>query len=288
MSGGCASAAGGGATASGHAVRLGCQAAQQARFPGERDGGERDRGTCGVSLTIRVGEGGVVGVVGGWDDQGGWTGLGLSLDSRSRPGPGEEWLSDCVVVCVVLRCWRTVRGWRAGRSAQKRPWRARWCSPPAWSATPRASQTPPTADRYIETSSSSSAAACSSSTPAAAAGASSSSSSSLVLCLPPLPCLSLLTRACVSCQILTLTVPMVGNYGVPDPKALDALGLPKAFESYKIHASGLVVQVQMNGDPLEGVMLPMYRDRDQGYTGPCLGGSSSTCGEGWARDGMTD
>jgi len=43
-------------------------------------------------------------------------------------------------------------------------------------------------------------------------------------------------------QILTLTTPMVGNYGVPDPKVLDELGLPKAFESYKIHAAGLVVQ----------------------------------------------
>lgn len=35
---------------------------------------------------------------------------------------------------------------------------------------------------------------------------------------------------------------MVGNYGVPNPERLDDLGLPKGFESYKIHAAGLVVQ----------------------------------------------
>lgn len=43
-------------------------------------------------------------------------------------------------------------------------------------------------------------------------------------------------------QILTLTTPMVGNYGVPNPDRLDKHGLPKGFESYKIHAAGLVVQ----------------------------------------------
>ena len=35
---------------------------------------------------------------------------------------------------------------------------------------------------------------------------------------------------------------MVGNYGVPNPATLDEMGLPKGFESYKIHAAGLVVQ----------------------------------------------
>jgi len=43
-------------------------------------------------------------------------------------------------------------------------------------------------------------------------------------------------------QILTLTTPMVGNYGVPDPKTLDEYGLPKYFESDKIHVNGLIVQ----------------------------------------------
>lgn len=35
---------------------------------------------------------------------------------------------------------------------------------------------------------------------------------------------------------------MVGNYGVPDRTKLDKFGLPAMFESYKIHASGLIVQ----------------------------------------------
>ncbi|KAL3826405.1 hypothetical protein ACHAXA_008613 [Cyclostephanos tholiformis] len=43
-------------------------------------------------------------------------------------------------------------------------------------------------------------------------------------------------------QIITLTTPMVGNYGVPDRKKIDKFGLPAHFESYKIHASGLIVQ----------------------------------------------
>ena len=43
-------------------------------------------------------------------------------------------------------------------------------------------------------------------------------------------------------QILTLTQPMIGNYGVPDRTVKDEYGLPKFFESYKIHATGLLVQ----------------------------------------------
>ena len=43
-------------------------------------------------------------------------------------------------------------------------------------------------------------------------------------------------------QILTLTTPMVGNYGVPDRKKLDDCGLPAFFESSKIHVAGLLVQ----------------------------------------------
>lgn len=35
---------------------------------------------------------------------------------------------------------------------------------------------------------------------------------------------------------------MVGNYGVPNPDRMDKHGLPKGFESWKIHAAGLVVQ----------------------------------------------
>lgn len=43
-------------------------------------------------------------------------------------------------------------------------------------------------------------------------------------------------------QILTLTTPMVGNYGAPCRKAIDEFGLAKNFESNKIHAEGLIVQ----------------------------------------------
>jgi carbamoyl-phosphate synthase (ammonia) len=43
-------------------------------------------------------------------------------------------------------------------------------------------------------------------------------------------------------QILTLTSPMVGNYGVPRRDVYDDHGLPKGFEGSKIHASGLLCQ----------------------------------------------
>ncbi|MBA4718750.1 MAG: glutamine-hydrolyzing carbamoyl-phosphate synthase small subunit [Nitrosopumilus sp.] len=42
-------------------------------------------------------------------------------------------------------------------------------------------------------------------------------------------------------QILTLTYPLVGNYGVPDPSIKDDDGIPKFFESDKIQIRGLVV-----------------------------------------------
>ena len=42
-------------------------------------------------------------------------------------------------------------------------------------------------------------------------------------------------------QILVLTYPLIGNYGVPDASIQDALGLPKYFESKGIHIAGLVV-----------------------------------------------
>jgi carbamoyl-phosphate synthase small subunit len=42
-------------------------------------------------------------------------------------------------------------------------------------------------------------------------------------------------------QILVLTYPLIGNYGVPDDSIPDALGLPKYFESKEIHIAGLVV-----------------------------------------------
>lgn len=42
-------------------------------------------------------------------------------------------------------------------------------------------------------------------------------------------------------QILVLTYPLIGNYGVPDESLMDNHGLPKYFESKEIHISGLVV-----------------------------------------------
>ncbi|MFB5612378.1 MAG: carbamoyl-phosphate synthase domain-containing protein, partial [Nitrosarchaeum sp.] len=42
-------------------------------------------------------------------------------------------------------------------------------------------------------------------------------------------------------QILTLTYPLVGNYGVPDPSLKDQDGISKFFESDKIQVRGLVV-----------------------------------------------
>mmetsp|Transcript_30203 Transcript_30203/g.68592 ORF Transcript_30203/g.68592 Transcript_30203/m.68592 type:complete len:1531 (+) Transcript_30203:172-4764(+) len=43
-------------------------------------------------------------------------------------------------------------------------------------------------------------------------------------------------------QMLTLTFPMVGNYGVPSDTIIDKHGLLAAFESDRIHASALIVQ----------------------------------------------
>lgn len=42
-------------------------------------------------------------------------------------------------------------------------------------------------------------------------------------------------------QILTLTYPLIGNYGVPDPTKKDSDGISKFFESDKIQIRGLVV-----------------------------------------------
>ncbi|MDC4212377.1 MAG: glutamine-hydrolyzing carbamoyl-phosphate synthase small subunit [Candidatus Nitrosopumilus limneticus] len=42
-------------------------------------------------------------------------------------------------------------------------------------------------------------------------------------------------------QLLTLTYPLVGNYGVPDPSIKDKDGISKYFESDKIQIRGLVI-----------------------------------------------
>ena len=43
-------------------------------------------------------------------------------------------------------------------------------------------------------------------------------------------------------QMLTLTYPMIGNYGVPCIDTLDEHGLKKGFESDRIHAAALICQ----------------------------------------------
>mmetsp|Transcript_10446 Transcript_10446/g.14786 ORF Transcript_10446/g.14786 Transcript_10446/m.14786 type:complete len:1543 (+) Transcript_10446:33-4661(+) len=42
-------------------------------------------------------------------------------------------------------------------------------------------------------------------------------------------------------QILVLTYPLIGNYGVPDEELMDNHNLPKYFESSAIHIAGLIV-----------------------------------------------
>ena len=49
-----------------------------------------------------------------------------------------------------------------------------------------------------------------------------------------------LTDPSYKSQILVLTYPMIGNYGVPDYED-DEFGLRRWFESSKIHVSALIV-----------------------------------------------
>jgi carbamoyl-phosphate synthase small subunit len=42
-------------------------------------------------------------------------------------------------------------------------------------------------------------------------------------------------------QILVLTYPLIGNYGVPNPNLLDEYQLPLYFESSNIQISGLII-----------------------------------------------
>jgi len=50
-----------------------------------------------------------------------------------------------------------------------------------------------------------------------------------------------LTDPSYSGQILVLTYPLIGNYGVPSETELDEYGLSKFFESSKIHIKGLII-----------------------------------------------
>lgn len=49
-----------------------------------------------------------------------------------------------------------------------------------------------------------------------------------------------LTDPSYKSQILVLTYPLIGNYGVPN-KHLDSYGLLSTFESERIHVAGLIV-----------------------------------------------
>jgi len=42
-------------------------------------------------------------------------------------------------------------------------------------------------------------------------------------------------------QILVLTYPLIGNYGVPDESEMDELGLPKHFESDQVQVAAIIV-----------------------------------------------
>ena len=43
-------------------------------------------------------------------------------------------------------------------------------------------------------------------------------------------------------QLLVITFPLVGNYGVPSRETLDEFKLPAHFESSEIHIAGLIVR----------------------------------------------
>lgn len=42
-------------------------------------------------------------------------------------------------------------------------------------------------------------------------------------------------------QLLVLTYPLIGNYGVPDINVKDKYGLPEHFESDKVHSKTFVL-----------------------------------------------
>ena len=55
-----------------------------------------------------------------------------------------------------------------------------------------------------------------------------------------------LTDPSYSGQILCMTYPLIGNYGVPSKNILDEHGLPKFFESDRIQAKGLIIHSLSN------------------------------------------
>ena len=80
-----------------------------------------------------------------------------------------------------------------------------------------------------------------------------------------------LTDPSYSGQILALTYPLVGNYGVPDPASKDLDGLRKNFESDRIQARGLVVhELSMNASHCNLALTldeRLYEERIPGISG---------------------
>jgi carbamoyl-phosphate synthase small subunit len=80
-----------------------------------------------------------------------------------------------------------------------------------------------------------------------------------------------LTDPSYSGQILTLTYPLVGNYGVPDPSIKDKDGISKFFESGKIQVRGLVVhELSLNASHWNLSMTLdewMYNEKIPGISG---------------------
>jgi len=71
-------------------------------------------------------------------------------------------------------------------------------------------------------------------------------------------------------QIITLTFPLVGNYGVP-PFSIESNGLPKFMESDKIHAQALIVsdysEEYSHWNAVESLASWLKRERIPGITG---------------------
>lgn len=58
-------------------------------------------------------------------------------------------------------------------------------------------------------------------------------------------------------QILVLTYPLIGNYGVPDDE-ISLEGLHTHFESNKIHVHGLVIANRSSSDPSHWYVIRTY------------------------------
>jgi len=72
-------------------------------------------------------------------------------------------------------------------------------------------------------------------------------------------------------QILCMTYPLIGNYGVPSRTIMDGYGLPKYFESDRIQVSGLVVHeisnVANHRDCHETLDQWLYNEKIPGISG---------------------